>query len=214
SNFFKGTINDLSNKKRLYEIDLSSNSYIGEFPRNVLTAPNLIYLDIRYNYLSGCLPYEIGLLKKTRVFDVSRNYLTGPIPQSFACLAGMKFLVLSYNQFYGAVPELVCKLPLLIKLTLSNNYFTQVGPECMKLIRSKVLDVNNNCILGLPNQKSPEECARFFNRPSKPRTCPDSNMNYIPCKGKAAYLESNAVLESDPRFHTPITYPVLSPKPN
>ncbi|XP_074313166.1 uncharacterized protein At4g06744-like [Silene latifolia] len=282
SNKFKGTINDLSHQTRLYEIDLSNNKYTGEFPKSIFSATNLIYLDIRYNQLSGyvppeifimnllvlfvndnnfeqklpdalgstpaafltldgnrftgpipksigntsntllevlflnntlsgCLPYEIGLLKHTRVFDVSRNYLTGPIPQSFACLAGMKYLVLSYNQFYGTVPELVCKLPLLMKLTLCNNYFTQVGPECMKLVRSKVLDVSNNCILGLPNQRSPEECARFFNQP---RTCPDSNMNFIPCKGKAAYLESNAVLESVPRFQSPVNYPALSPKPN
>uniref|UniRef100_A0A6N2L4Q2 Uncharacterized protein n=1 Tax=Salix viminalis TaxID=40686 RepID=A0A6N2L4Q2_SALVM len=129
---------------------------VSAVPRNLL---EVLFLN---NELEGCLPYEIGKLNKAVVFDVGGNKLTGPIPHSFACLEKMDSLNLAVNEFYGPVPEMVCDLPRLTNLSLSHNYFTQVGPQCMKLIKKKTLDVRMNCILGLPGQRSAAECANIL----------------------------------------------------
>lgn len=154
---------------------------------------------------------EIGYLNQATLFDVSSNELTGPIPQSFACLAKMELLNLANNQFYGTVPELVCKLPNLEKLTLSNNYFTQVGPECRKLIKKGKLDVKENCILDLPNQKSKSDCGWFF---SKRRYCPNErSLLYIPCQKRYYSIPgSNKQLpERQGQAPAPLTYGTLKP---
>lgn len=120
------------------------------------------------------------------MFDVSSNLLTGPIPHSFSCLAKIEYLNLASNRFYGPVPEQVCTLSNLGNFSLANNYFTEVGPECRKLMKKKLLDVRQNCILGEPNQKTKAQCNAFF---SKPRKCPnEKEMTYVPCK---RYLRSN-----------------------
>ncbi|KAG5581543.1 hypothetical protein H5410_052170 [Solanum commersonii] len=188
-------------------LTLANNKFTGPIPRSIGQAckslREVLFLN---NQLTGCLPYEIGLLSKATVFDVSKNQLTGKIPHSFGCLAKMEILNLAQNQFYGAVPELVCKLCNLKNLTLSYNYFTEVGPECKKLIQKKVLDVRMNCIPGLPMQRSAEECAAFF---CKPRSCPDEkSLGFVPCSIGSSEQNQQKASETAP---APRTYSVLKP---
>lgn len=181
NNEFIGSIPENIGRTPVLYLTLANNKFQGQIPRSIGQASKtLLEALLLNNQLSGCLPYEIGLLQKATLFDVSVNSLTGPIPQSFRCLDNIQFLNLSYNQFYGPVSEPLCLLGDLAKLTLKSNYFTQVGPECRKKITDKVLDVSMNCILGLPGQRSPTECNAFF---SKPKSCPDQkSMSYVPCK--------------------------------
>ncbi|KAK4284553.1 hypothetical protein QN277_001370 [Acacia crassicarpa] len=189
-------------------LTFANNKFTGPIPSSIgkasKTLTEVLFLG---NQFSGCLPYEIGLLKKATVFDVSSNLLTGPIPESFACLQKIQFLNLAKNKFYGSVPESVCKLPGIRNngnLTLAGNYFTYVGPECKKLIASKVLDVRQNCIKGLPNQKSPQECYKFL---SCVKHCPNEwSLKVVPCeKGYSEYEET----ASPPT--APVTYESLKP---
>lgn len=129
------------------------------------------------NHLSGCLPYEIGFLKKATVFDIATNMITGTIPKSLGCLKKIEQLNLANNLLYGEVPEVVCQLPSLLNLTLAGNYFTSLPYACKKLIARKKLDVRNNCFPGLPKQRSPAECYKFA---CTHKTCPVHN--YVPCK--------------------------------
>ncbi|KAK1383246.1 Anthocyanin 3'-O-beta-glucosyltransferase [Heracleum sosnowskyi] len=202
NNQFTGYLPDNIGDVRALYLTLANNFFTGPIPSSIgnckKTLVEVLFLN---NRLSGCLPYEIGKLNNLRVFDVSRNNLTGPIPHSFICLENMQLLNLSQNYFYGPVPEMLCKLGNLYKLTLNNNYFTQVGPECRNLIRKKKLNVNMNCILGLPNQRTPTQCASFF---SQRRTCPnEGSLRIIPCKIKTAETS----LDSKPR-------PAMAPSPS
>lgn len=129
------------------------------------------------NHLSGCLPYEIGFLKKATVFDIAANKITGTIPKSFGCLKKIEQLNLANNLLYGEVPEVVCRLPRLLNLTLAGNYFTSLPYACKKLIKRNSLDVRNNCFPGLPKQRSRAECYKFE---CTHKTCPVHN--YVPCK--------------------------------
>ena len=190
----------------------ANNKFSGPIPKSIGNASNTL-TEVLFlgNNFEGCLPYEIGYLKKAVVFDVSKNYLTGPIPFSFGCLRKIRFLNLANNKFYGAVPENVCTLPGLINngnLTLSNNYFTEVGPECRKLIKSKVLDLTNNCVPWLPNQRSPKECYEFL---YSVKPCPNEKflLSYLPCEGK--WKESKTPFQAKASPPEPVTYESLKP---
>nr|TKS05215.1 uncharacterized protein D5086_0000133120 [Populus alba] len=191
-------------------LTLANNNFRGPIPKSIGNARNLLEVLFLNNELEGCLPYEIGKLDKAVVFDVGSNKLTGPIPHSFACLKKMEILNLAVNKFYGPVPEMVCDLPRLANLSLSYNYFTQVGPECRKLIKKRILDVRMNCILDLPGQRSAADCAKFF---SKKRTCPNErSLSYIPCRkgGYSSSLETSDQQSMAPAA-APITYNALKP---
>ncbi|KAK4284554.1 hypothetical protein QN277_001371 [Acacia crassicarpa] len=189
-------------------LTFANNKFTGPIPSSIgnasKTLTEVLFLK---NQFSGCLPYEIGFLKKAIVFDVSNNLLTGPIPESFACLQKIRFLNLAHNKFYGYIPESVCELPGISNngnLTLTDNYFTEVGPKCMKLIRSKVLEVSGNCIVGLPNQKSPEECFKFW---FYVKPCPNEwSLKIVPCKKQ--YPKDDESAASSP---APVTYESLTP---
>ncbi|XP_008236564.1 PREDICTED: uncharacterized protein At4g06744-like [Prunus mume] len=178
-------------------LTFANNKFVGSIPRSIRQAGKTLY-EVLFlgNRLSGCLPYEIGYLKKATVFDVSSNILTGPIPNSFACLGKLEYLSLASNQFYGRVPDAVCKFRNLERFSAANNYFTRIGPACLALIRKRILDVRGNCIPGLPNQKTAAQCAAFF---SIPRTCPrPRTLSIIPCtRSLSALNETNADINED-----------------
>ncbi|MFS8018737.1 putative leucine-rich repeat domain superfamily [Helianthus anomalus] len=102
--------------------------------------------------------------------------LHGPIPQSFQCLKKMELLNLAHNNFSG------------------------VGPQCQKLIDSGILDVMQNCILDLHNQRTADECAEFFSRSHS--ICPNQRFltAYVPCKERpwGAQVKSSNVQWSVP----------------
>lgn len=179
---FSGNIPVNIGRTPVFYLTLSSNEFVGPIPSSLgtgNTSEKLIEVLLLNNRLSGCLPYQIGLLKRNTVFDASINRLKGPIPQSFSCLSEMRLLNLSYNTLSGVIPESVCQLPNLISLSLQYNYFTQVGPQCRKLIKSKKLDVSMNCIIDLPSQRDQSECKKFY---SKRTPCPSENLvSHVPC---------------------------------
>nr|GMC97067.1 Leucine-rich repeat protein [Ipomoea batatas] len=179
NNFFSGPLPDNLGSTPVFFLTLANNLFSGQIPPSIGNASFLREVLFLNNKLTGCLPYQIGLLKNSTVFDASINQLTGPIPQSFGCLENLEILNLTSNHLYGAVPESLCKLKALEELSLSSNYFTQIGPECRNLLEKKVLDIDNNCILDLPNQRSAQVCKEFFLHYQK---CPDhKSMLYVPC---------------------------------
>jgi len=180
NNFALTLPNNLGDTPVVY-LTLANNKFSGPIPRSIGKASSsLIEVLLLNNHLTGCLPYEIGFLGNVTLFDVGGNLLTGPIPRSFGCLKKVEQLNLTRNSLYGEVPEVVCALGNLANLSLSYNYFTKVGPLCKGLIQRGVLDVRNNCISGLPDQRSAKECTAFF---SIPRSCSrPASFNIIPCQ--------------------------------
>ncbi|XP_010263446.1 PREDICTED: uncharacterized protein At4g06744-like [Nelumbo nucifera] len=186
-------------------ITFAHNRFSGSIPRSIgKAAGTLTEVLFLNNQLSGCLPYEIGLLKKATVFDAGNNHLTGPIPYSFGCLKRMQLLSFAGNKLYGQVPEVVCALPKLANLSLSDNYFTQVGPKCRHLIKKGRLHLENNCILDLKSQRSPAECEKFFS--SSMEYCSyEKTFNVIPCKLRHHSKKASS---------TPPSAPAVSPSPS
>uniref|UniRef100_A0ACD5YA58 Uncharacterized protein n=1 Tax=Avena sativa TaxID=4498 RepID=A0ACD5YA58_AVESA len=181
NNGFSGAIPDTFGSTTAQYLVVANNHFTGPIPRSIFnvsgTLSEVLFLN---NDLSGCLPYEIGLVEGLTVFDAGGNRIRGPIPLSFGCLADVDALNLASNQLYGHVPDVLCLLAKTGKLTnlsLSDNYFHSVGYHCLELVRSRVLDVRRNCIPGFPGQRSPIECAVFY---ADPRNhCPF--IPHIPC---------------------------------
>ncbi|XP_076954770.1 uncharacterized protein At4g06744-like [Bidens hawaiensis] len=201
------TLHDFLNKlPNIVFFSVNSNSFTGTIPSEISQASETL-LEVLFsnNKLSGCLPYEIGLLKKATVFDVGFKELTGPIPHSFQCLKKMELLNLAHNTFSGTVPEEACSLPALLNFTVSYNYFTHIGPKCWKLIDNNVLDVKMNCILDLPNQRSAADCQKFFSK-THPSCVNDRSLTYVPCKEG---LSGDQLESSDVQWTAPS--PALEP---
>ncbi|KAK1414511.1 hypothetical protein QVD17_30257 [Tagetes erecta] len=207
NNFAKKLPENLGSTTANY-VTVANNEFVGGIPPSIGQASDTLF-EVLFlnNWLSGCLPYEIGLLKKAYVFDVESNYLTGSIPHSFQCLKKMQVLNLARNNFYGVVPEMVCSLPELFSFTLAYNYFTEVGPRCRELIKNGVLDVKKNCIVDLPDQRSSADCANFF---SRSHSCPnETSLTYVPC----TQVYSSAQLESsDVHLTAPAPAPTQPPR--
>ncbi|KAK2660235.1 hypothetical protein Ddye_006768 [Dipteronia dyeriana] len=181
NNNFMQMLPDNIGSTHILLLALANNKFSGPIPRNIFKALSLL-TEVLFlnNQLTGCLPYEIGYLGEARVLDFGNNQLTGPLPLSLACLEKVEQLNFANNLLTGMVPEMVCELGNLVNFSLSGNYFTLVGPLCRFLIHKGVLDVRNNCIPGLPFQRSVMECAQFF---ARPRLCPHMwSYVYIPCK--------------------------------
>ncbi|XP_050214582.1 uncharacterized protein At4g06744-like [Mercurialis annua] len=208
NNNFNQTIpTNFGNTPALY-LTIANNKFTGSIPRSIGRAWNtLTEVVFLGNGLTGCLPFEIGYLQKATLLDVGRNLLTGPIPQSFGCLAKLEYLNMGHNMFYGPIPEVLCRLPNAFNFTLTYNYFTQVGPQCRILIRARRLNVNNNCILGLPNQRPAAECARFF---AKTRSCArETSFSIIPCSLPATSMKIQSPPAENEAPPAPQTYKAL-----
>ncbi|CAD6263147.1 unnamed protein product [Miscanthus lutarioriparius] len=183
NNQFSGSLPDNIGQSPVNYLSLANNRFTGEIPKSIArNAGTLFEVLFLNNSLSGCLPYELGLLEKATVIDAGTNRLTGTIPASFACLRKVEQLNLADNLLYGEVPDALCRLAFshLKNLTLSDNYFTSLGSCCWDLIKEGRLNVDRNCIQWAPNQRSHEECAKFLR---KPKTCPVNN--YLPCRSKS-----------------------------
>ncbi|XP_010554992.1 PREDICTED: uncharacterized protein At4g06744 [Tarenaya hassleriana] len=168
-NEFTATLPETIGETHIQYLTLANNKFNGPIPRGILrTMSKVTEILFLNNDLTGCLPYEIGFLKEARVFDVGQNRLTGPLPTSLTCLEKAEQLNFAGNSLFGTVPETACVLRNLANFSLSDNYFTRVGPFCRILIRKGVLDVRNNCIPLLPNQRSVKECVDFL---AKPKYC-------------------------------------------
>lgn len=187
---------NLGSNTHIMYLTLANNKFMGPIPRNLPKAlSSLSEVLLLNNQLTGCLPLEIGFLEEATVFDAGNNQLTGPLPLSLGCLQKVELLNLAGNLLYGMVPEVVCALQNLVNLSLSDNYFTIVGPLCRTMIQRGALDVSNNCIPGLPFQRSVVECAAFF---AHPRLCHSMWFHsFFPCKF-LPHKSNSAVSEMPP----------------
>ncbi|KOM55384.1 hypothetical protein LR48_Vigan10g127600 [Vigna angularis] len=88
----------------LKSIDLSSNNFTGEIPKEVVYLFGIVSLNLSRNNLSGEIPSEIGNLSSLESLDLSRNHLHGRIPSSISQLDFLGKLYLSYNSLSGRIP--------------------------------------------------------------------------------------------------------------
>ncbi|KAL0538399.1 hypothetical protein IC582_027417 [Cucumis melo] len=86
-------------------IDLSSNDFNGEIPKEIGTLRSLVGLNLSHNKLSGGIPTSLGNLSNLEWLDLSSNELFGSIPPQLVSLTFLSCLNLSQNQLSGPIPK-------------------------------------------------------------------------------------------------------------
>ncbi|KAG6769665.1 hypothetical protein POTOM_025325 [Populus tomentosa] len=89
------------NLSRLAKLSLRNCSLHGAIP-DLSSIPNLYYLDLSENNLSGSIPSKLS--DSMRTIDLSENHLSGSIPGSFSNLPFLQRLSLENNLLNGSVP--------------------------------------------------------------------------------------------------------------
>jgi hypothetical protein len=92
-------------------------------PGNLLDRPNLFYLDLSFNFLSGRLPNKINAPALRHLY-LSHNGFSGDFPKNFGKNLELDDFFADNNQFTGPVPSDFNK-NVMFTMQIQNNSFDQ-----------------------------------------------------------------------------------------
>ncbi|XP_057975357.1 uncharacterized protein At4g06744-like [Malania oleifera] len=149
SNNFSGPISSssISNLRYLDELDLSNNNFAGEFPKSLLGAAKLTFLDLRFNQFSGLIPAELFDMD-IRVLFLNDNDFSGRIPDNLGNTSAL-YLSLANNNFSGGIPRSIGHAPNLLEVLFQNNKLNGCLPyEVGFLSNLTLFNVGSNWLTG------------------------------------------------------------------
>ncbi|KAG1363903.1 putative protein STRUBBELIG-RECEPTOR FAMILY 8 [Cocos nucifera] len=130
--------------------DISNNNLHEGIPYQL--PPNLTYLNLAKNNLSGSLPFSISTIISLNYFNLSHNSLSQQIGDIFANLQDLSELDLSFNNLTGDLPNSLSSLSNLSSLYLQDNQLT--GPvNLLASLDLTTLNIANNNFSGWIPQK-------------------------------------------------------------
>ncbi|MBA0550305.1 hypothetical protein Golob_021261 [Gossypium lobatum] len=86
-------------------IDLSSNNFEGQIPRDIGELSSLRGLNLSHNNLVGHIPSSLRNMTRLEWLDLSSNKLSGQIPTGLLDLTFLSSFNVSYNQLVGPIPK-------------------------------------------------------------------------------------------------------------
>ncbi|KAJ1692706.1 hypothetical protein LUZ63_009404 [Rhynchospora breviuscula] len=130
-NNLKGSMpSSIGNLTQLTLLSLSHNSLTGMIPRSMFQIKALsIQLDLSYNFFSGIIPKEVGLLINLGQLILSRNNFSGELPEDLGNCQLLNILALDGNYFQGIISSFLRNLKGLQILNLSSNNFFGAIPQ-------------------------------------------------------------------------------------
>ena len=130
-------------------LSVGVNRMSGNIPDDLFNCSNLVILDLARNNFSGVLKPGIGKLYNLKVFQAYWNSLAGPIPPEISNLTRLYSLQLAGNGFSGRIPPALSKLSLLQGLNLNDNALEGTIPdEIFELQQLSDLGLGNNRFVG------------------------------------------------------------------
>ncbi|XP_020989107.1 receptor-like protein EIX1 [Arachis duranensis] len=136
----------------LSHLDLSSNNLNGPITGEKgwpLFIPEMWYLNLSHNQISGSLPEHIGhIMPKLRSLILGNNLINGSIPKSL-CQLDLRVLDLSKNRISGEIPNCWKENGEWEEINLSSNKLTGAFPTSFgNLSTLSWLHLNNNSLHG------------------------------------------------------------------
>ncbi|KAK8553538.1 hypothetical protein V6N13_062340 [Hibiscus sabdariffa] len=121
SNNFTGNLSPLSNCSSLVRLRAEDNSFSGEIPLKFSQFPDITYIDLSKNRLTGGIPSDIHRALKLQYFSVSNNpELGGIIPAKTWSLPFLQNFSASYCNISGNLPPFrVCKSIVVVELRMN-----------------------------------------------------------------------------------------------
>ncbi|BFG37781.1 hypothetical protein CerSpe_240550 [Prunus speciosa] len=149
-NSFQGSIpKSIGNLRFSYDshVDLTSNRFEGPLP---LWSSNISLLHLRDNLFSGPIPHNIGqVMPNLKYLDISTNSLSGSIPLFLGNLSQLQFILISNNLLSGEIPHFWNNMPSLVCINLSNNSLSGEIPHFWNNMPSLgCIDLSNNSLSG------------------------------------------------------------------
>ncbi|XP_057737158.1 receptor-like protein EIX2 [Arachis stenosperma] len=136
----------------LSHLDLSSNNLNGPITGEKgwpLFIPEMWYLNLSHNHISGSLPDHIGhIMPNLRSLILGNNLINGSIPKSL-CQLDLRVLDLSKNRISGEIPNCWKENGEWEEINLSSNKLTGAFPTSFgNLSTLSWLHLNNNSLHG------------------------------------------------------------------
>ncbi|KAL1339309.1 hypothetical protein AAHE18_U026500 [Arachis hypogaea] len=130
SNKFYGEIpRELGRLFRLRKLNLSNNNLTGEFPISLTNCSKLRYLNFSANSFHGKIPIEVGSLKKLEKLSLFKNNFGGKIPPSIGNISSLNVFSIAVNNLEGKLPEELGQLKKLSMLVILSNRFSGMLPS-------------------------------------------------------------------------------------
>ncbi|KAK2408286.1 LRR receptor serine/threonine-protein kinase EFR [Trifolium repens] len=118
----RGTVSpNLGNISFLVILDLSFNSFGGQFPKEIGWLRRLKFLRLSHNEFSGEIPGTLGDLSQLQSLKLGTNNFSGFIPQSIGNFHLLKILALDFNMLSGPIPQTISNMYSLETISLSKN---------------------------------------------------------------------------------------------
>ncbi|KAE8039092.1 hypothetical protein FH972_011535 [Carpinus fangiana] len=154
----------LRNQSYLFDLDLSHNQIFGEMPNWIWKLPNLVRLDLSYNFLvtlegpilnvsllslylrSNQLQGQLPNIPHAEYLDFSGNQLQGQLPN----IPHVEYLDLSGNSLDPSIlANISWSLPSILYLFLSSNkLYGSIPISICNATNLELLDLSNNSISG------------------------------------------------------------------
>ncbi|CAJ2669915.1 unnamed protein product [Trifolium pratense] len=116
---------------------------------NFTSLPNILTLDLSYNFLNRNIPNHIGMLSKLFYLDLSNNLFSGKIPYDITQLTLLSQLYLKHNKLSGEIPPTIGKLlNIEILYIYANNLCGSIPSEIGMMSSLIEIDLSENSLSG------------------------------------------------------------------
>ncbi|PTQ26672.1 hypothetical protein MARPO_0633s0001, partial [Marchantia polymorpha] len=152
NNSLTGTLDPLRNLSMLADgitfLVLNDNDFRGHIPAELGKLPNLVFLFLHNNRLSGPIPTSLADPKIEEI-NLGNNFLTGEIPPEFGGLEYLRYLRLNINGLTGGIPPELGRLQNMAYLILDRNNLTGTIPASLANCSSlRNIRLSNNKLTG------------------------------------------------------------------
>ncbi|XP_022722201.1 probably inactive leucine-rich repeat receptor-like protein kinase At2g25790 [Durio zibethinus] len=149
TNFSGKLPESIGNLKFLTNLNLHVCKFFGQIPSSIANLTNLVELDLSHNNLSGFIPafHRFGV-PNLAYLCLWRNHLSGSINSSVFTLPSLQALDFSENQLFGEIDEVLNASSSLIEaLYLGYNSFSSMKLDMFSQLKNlRFLDLSNTSL--------------------------------------------------------------------